>query len=214
VTTSVALLQLPPLPGVPPLLAGRMTVAVRVVHVGDAASGARLVAPMRAAAPVLLDGVRELPFAEIDSVHSDPVDPMPAAERGFLLRELPAQAVDRLLAAVGPGSSSPLIMVELRALGGAYARGGAHPSAFCHRDQAVAVLAVGIGAPPLLTAVGAAAEAVAEALDPWCDGATLPNTTTGPTAYDAPTLARLLALAERYDPARVLLDARSRLGRA
>jgi FAD/FMN-containing dehydrogenase len=49
-TTSVAVLQLPPLPGVPPPLAGRTTVAVRFVWTGDAAEGERLLEPVRSAA--------------------------------------------------------------------------------------------------------------------------------------------------------------------
>jgi FAD/FMN-containing dehydrogenase len=214
VTTSLAVLQLPPMPGVPPVLAGRMTVAVRFLHVGDAETGAALLAPMRAAAPVLLDGVGVLPLAAIDMVHSDPVDPMPSYERGFLLRELPAEAADAFVAAAGPGSSSSLIVLELRHLGGAFARGGTHPSAFCHRDQQFALLAVGIGVPPLVDAAQASAAAVTDALAPWCDGKTMPNFTAGPSAYDAPTLARLIAVAEHYDPHHVLTDGAARLGRA
>lgn len=48
----------------------------------------------------------------------DPTDSMPVWERGATLRELPAEAVDELLAAAGPGVEVPLIMVEVRHLGG------------------------------------------------------------------------------------------------
>ena len=49
VNTSIAFLQLPELPDVPPPLAGRFTVAVRYTALGDAGGGAgRLLAPMRA----------------------------------------------------------------------------------------------------------------------------------------------------------------------
>ena len=213
-TTSLALLQLPPLPGVPPLLAGRLTVAVRFVHVGDEATGAALLAPMRSAAPLLLDGVRVLPFAEIDAVHSDPVDPMPALEMGFLLRELPAAALDALLGVAGPGTPSPLVVLELRALGGAVTRPGRHPSAVCPRDVPFSLLSSGIGVPPFVEAVQATTRAVTQALAPWSDGRTLPNFAAGPTAYDGPTLERLLAVAGHYDPAGVLTDGATRLGRA
>jgi FAD/FMN-containing dehydrogenase len=212
-TTSAALLQLPPLPGVPPVLAGRMTVAVRFLHVGTPTPARHCSTPMRAVAPLLLDGVGVLPFAAIDAVHSDPVDPMPSYERSFLLRELTAETVDALVDAAGPGSPSPLIVLELRALGGAFARGGAHPSAVCHRDAAASVLCVGLGVPPLVASAQAAAEAVTRALAPWSDGRVLANFGGGPAAYDQPTLARLLALAERYDPTGVLADGATRLGR-
>ena len=43
----------------------------------------------------------------------------------MVLRELPAEAVDALLAAAGPDVPSPLDLVELRAIGGALE----HPAA-------------------------------------------------------------------------------------
>jgi FAD/FMN-containing dehydrogenase len=60
-TTSVALLRLPPLPFVPPPLAGKLTMALRVAFVGGSAEGEQLVAPMRRVAPALIDAVGELP---------------------------------------------------------------------------------------------------------------------------------------------------------
>mgnify|MGYP001444972762 CR=1 FL=1 len=56
-TTSFALFQLPPMDGVPPELADRLTLSIRYVWTGDAAEGERRFAAMRAAAPVLLDDV-------------------------------------------------------------------------------------------------------------------------------------------------------------
>lgn len=107
VNTSIAIQQLPPLPGVPEPLAGRMTVAVRYTAVGDPASAEALLAPMRAAATPVLDTVGVLPYAAIGAVHADPVDPMPINEDQALLAELPVEAVDALLAMEGPGSGSP-----------------------------------------------------------------------------------------------------------
>jgi hypothetical protein len=105
-------------------------------------------------------------------------------------------------------------VLELRpSVARAVARPGRYPSAVCHRDAAVSVLAVGIGVPPFVDAVRKAGEAVERALAPWSDGAVLPNFSTGPAAYDAPTLARLLAVAAHYDPAHVLADGTRRLGR-
>src|SRR5262249_29377090 len=45
--TSIALLQLPAMPGVPEPLAGRYTVAVRFAALGDHAAAQRLLEPMR-----------------------------------------------------------------------------------------------------------------------------------------------------------------------
>ena len=149
VNTSICIQQLPPLPGVPEPLAGRMTVAVRYTAVGDFAEAQRLLQPMRDVAPVLIDAVGVLPYAAIGAVHADPVDPMPVHEDHALLRELTAETVDAILAACGPGSDSPQTIVELRLLGGALAREPRHRSAFCHRNAAYALSVIGVLAPPV-----------------------------------------------------------------
>lgn len=59
--TSVALQQLPPLPGVPEPLAGRLTVAVRYAPLGDPARAGGLLGPMRAAARPVMDTIGVLP---------------------------------------------------------------------------------------------------------------------------------------------------------
>jgi hypothetical protein len=209
-TTSIALLQLPPIPGVPEPLAGRLTVAVRFVWTGEPAEGERLLTPIRDCAAPLIDAVGPMPYTAIGMVHSDPVDPMPAHEAGDLLSDLPPAAVDALLAVTGPGSGSPQTVVEVRQLGGAVARGAATPDAMCHRDAAFTLLAIGVPVPPMGDAVVAHAAQVREAIAPWATGGQLPNFQCGTGAerlarsYDEPTLSRLVAIAERYDPNRVL----------
>ncbi|UQE73975.1 FAD-binding oxidoreductase [Gordonia sp. PP30] len=208
--TSIALLRLPALPGVPPQLAGRLTVAVRYVHTGPADEAAALFAPIRAAAEPILDGLGVLPYAAIGAVHADPVDPMPVLEDGHLLSGLPADAVDTLLAVAGPEASCPLLVVELRLLGGAFAAEPAVASAVCHRDAPFHLYAIGALVPPIAEAVAPAEQALAGAMGPWLTGGRLPNfAASGDPAvitacYDADTVEWLRALAQRYDPAGVL----------
>ena len=209
-STSVALQQLPALPQVPPPLAGRLTVAVRYASVADPDEADAVLAPMRAAAPVLIDAVGELPYTEIGRVHSDPVDPMPVHEEAALLADLPAEAVDRLLSLAGPGSGSPQVIVELRLLGGAFARPPAHRDAFCHRAAAYTLAVIGVAAPPVAEQVAAHAGQVVDALGPWSTGGLMPNfaATADPEEsarrYDPDTLHWLRSLAGQYDPAGVL----------
>ncbi|MEZ0341059.1 FAD-binding oxidoreductase [Mycobacterium sp. pV006] len=209
VSTSIAVQQLPPLPGVPEPLAGRMTVAVRYAAVGDFGEAERLLAPVREVATPILDAVGVLPYAAIGAVHADPVDPMPIHEDQALLTDLPAEAVDALLAVAGPGSGSPQVIVELRALGGALARQSRHPGAFCHRDAAFSLAVVGVPMPDADVVVEHA-RAVTSAVAPWASWGQMPNFAPSDDparparVYDADTLHRLAALAERYDPARVL----------
>ncbi|QBX56085.1 FAD-binding oxidoreductase [Nocardioides seonyuensis] len=204
-TTSFALFQLPEMEGVPPMLAGRLTLSIRFVWTGSAAEGERWFAAIRAAAPVILDDVAEKPYTAIDSVHTDPLDPTPAYEAGDVLTDFPQEAVDALLALTGPGVASPQILVEVRQLGGAFARPGEHPSAFASRAAAYSLLTVGIAEVP---GVEEHAQAILDALEPWVGGHRLPNFTFTPEeyvdAYDEVTLARLRRAVRAYDPDRVM----------
>jgi hypothetical protein len=200
---------------VPPPLAGRLTVAVRFAYAGaDPEEAERLLAPVRAAASVLLDGVGLLPYAALDAIHADPVDPLPAVEDSALLRELPADAVDALLAVAGAGSGSPQVIVEVRQLGGAVARPGAYESAFSQRDAAFQLFVVGIAGDP---ATGEHAAGVVARLAPWATGTVLPNfaATDDPAdfarGFTPAVVARLRDVAAVYDPAGVLA-ARALLG--
>lgn len=200
-TTSFALFQLPEMDGVPPVLAGRLTLSVRYVWTGAAAEGERWFAAMRAAAPVILDDVADKPYTAIDSVHTDPLDPTPAYEAGNVLTDFPAEAADALLALTGPDAASPQILVEVRQLGGAFARPGGHPSAFASRGAAYSLLVVGISEIP---GVEDHADAILDALQPWAGARRLPNFTFEPEqyvdAYDEVTLARLRRAIRTYDP--------------
>ncbi|MEU0495729.1 FAD-binding oxidoreductase [Mycobacterium sp. NPDC006124] len=210
VNTSVCIQQLPPLPGVPEPLAGRMTVAVRYTAVGDVAEAQRLLLPMREAAPVLIDAVGVLPYAAIGAVHADPVDPMPVHEGHALLRELTAETVEAILAACGPGSRSPQTLVELRLLGGALAREPRHRSAFCQRNAAYALSVIGVLASPDGAAVASHAADLVAAVAPWSTGGQMPNFAASDDpgrpgrCYDEDALAWLTALARRHDPASVM----------
>jgi FAD binding domain len=209
-TTSIALMQLPAVPGVPPPLAGKPTLSVRYVWTGDPAAGEDLLRPLRTVAEPLLDAMGMMPFAGIGAVHNDPPDPMPAHEETDLLHSLPDAALDALLAVAGPAAGSPLAAVELRQLGGAMARPPAEPDMNCHRDAAYNLFAVGALVPPVADAVPGHARKVRAAMAPWATGGALPNFAagTGPArlarSYDPATLTRLTDLAVAYDPAGVL----------
>ena len=208
-TTSFVIFQLPDAPelGIPPMLAGRMTLSVRFVWTGDVEEGRALLDQIRAVAPVILDDADLKPYAAIDSVHADPVDPMPVVDPAMLLTEFTAETADRLLEVVGYGSGSPLIMLEVRQLGGAYAREGAHPSAFSHRAAGFSVLAVGIAMDPTVMQRW---DSVYSALASWDTGGVWPNfgaphdSRTARRAYDDQTLRRIAEISSKYDPDGVL----------
>jgi hypothetical protein len=96
---------------------------------------------------------------------------------------------------------SPQVLVEVRQMGGAIARGGEDPGAFASRDVAYSLLIVGIAEIP---GVQDHAAAILEAMRPWTGGYRLPNFTFTPEqyadAYDEVTIARLRRAIRTYDP--------------
>ncbi len=93
----------------------------------DAVSGDALLAPMRAVGSPVLDEVGELSPTATDAVHREPTSPVPVHDGGAALRDLPAAAVDALLAAADVDIGGPVTTVELRVLGGALGRPAAVP---------------------------------------------------------------------------------------
>ncbi|MCD2146827.1 FAD-binding oxidoreductase [Gordonia paraffinivorans] len=206
--TSVAVLRLPPDPDLPAPLQGQLAVHVRYTHTGDPAAAAALLAPMRSAGPILLENVDILPTAALDAVHMDPADPMPSVERGVLLGEFPAAAVEALLEVAGPQVPSPPAIVEVRLLGGRLRRPQRVPNAVAGRHGAYSVIAIGVPARPLADQVGPRLQAVLDALAPWRCGALL--NFCGLRAADRAGLwgpderLRLETIRRRHDPAGVL----------
>jgi hypothetical protein len=135
-SSSVALLRLPADPRLPDPIRGRFVAHLRMAHVGEPVEGARLADGMRHSGPVVFGTLGELPMTSLDLVHLDPVDPMPTHERGLLLDELGEGVVDAVLAQTGGPAEHPLVVTELRNLGGAIARTPQRPSAVPGRDAA------------------------------------------------------------------------------
>jgi hypothetical protein len=208
-TTSFVLFQLPDAPelGVPPQLAGRMTLGVRFVWTGAPAKGQELLDQIRDVAPVILDDAALKPYTAIDSVHADPVDPLPVVDPAMLLTEFNEETAAALLEVAGYGSESPQLLVEVRQLGGAYAREAAHPNAFSHRAAGFSVLAVGMAEDPRVLPHW---ELLYSALAEWDTGGVWPNfgpphdASTARRAYDDDTLRRIVAASRKYDPDGVL----------
>lgn len=208
VTSSVAVINFPPLPDLPEGLRGRTVVHVRFAHVGGEADGRLLLAPLRAVATPLIDAVAEIKYADIGSVHADPTDPLPGAERAVLLRELPPAAIDAFLASIGPEGGLPLMMGEIRAMGGALARDPAIPNAVGGRDARFSVFVVGVLAPKIAEIVPDALESVLANLRPWSTGGSLMTFAGAATgapadrvraAWSADTSARLDTIRARVD---------------
>lgn len=203
--TSVGrLMNFPPIPEIPDPFRGKSFAVVEVIYNGDETSGAELVAPLRELGTVAMDTIATVPPAGIVDLHMDPPEPSPYAGASALTGDLDAAAIDAILAAVGPGSGSQLVSVELRHCGGAFSRAPEGAGALATLPGSF--LAFGVGIVPVPEAMAPTQQwlsAFKSAVEPYRAGSYLnfcDDPTDLETAFPAATVARLREVKERYDP--------------
>ncbi|WP_433475638.1 FAD-binding oxidoreductase [Spirillospora sp. CA-142024] len=201
-TSSIALMPVPDIPVFPEPLRGKHVAHVRIAYVGD--DGERLVAPLRAVGPRLIDTVDEMPYTASGTIHNEPPVPMAYHATNVALDRLDEETVGDLLALVGPGSPDRAIL-EIRHLGGAMAKEPSVPNAVGNRgaEYLVGVLSkLGPGAD-----VEALHTRVGDALERKASGRLL-NFLFGANAtpeqvrasYEPEIYERLAGLKAVYDP--------------
>ncbi|HEY5788788.1 MAG TPA: FAD-binding oxidoreductase [Microlunatus sp.] len=212
-TSAVTVRRFPPVPTVPEPLRGRVLVALRGCWSGDRREGAALVDQARSAlGPATLDTFTTMPAARLAEISADPVDPLPSRNRHELLTDLTAPAIDDLLGLAGAGSSWPLVMTEVRQLGGALIGREDALSPMAHTRARFSLNAIGMTASPeQAAAVRSRLAALAERMAPHATGDTYLNflDLDGATpervraAFSPADRRRLNALEHHYDPADV-----------
>ncbi|MEV6175285.1 hypothetical protein AB0L99_44770 [Streptomyces sp. NPDC051954] len=207
-TTSLAIMNVPPSPAFPEALHGRILTTLRVAFTGDAAEGERLLSPLRALGP-MADAVAEMPYTDVAKIYADPAGPIRTRERSGALRELNDTTLRRLLAAAGPGAERPPLVVEIRHLGGALARVPRHPNAVGPRDAEFTLFVADIAPDPALDAtLEEGQQRVFDDLGSSLTGQVIPpnfltdhDTTARQvrTAYRCQDYDRLVSLKRRFD---------------
>lgn len=196
--STIAFLRLPPWPDVPELLRDRFVVHMRFSSLRSRDEADGVLAPMRAIAPVLLDTITEMPYREASSIFFEPHTPVPWMERSAMLRCLPEEAVDVLLALLGPDARTDLGFVELRPLGGALERPPIVPDAVPGRSARWSLFAAAGGPPDLAPHFHKQLTALIDAVKPWAQEETAPNL-LGASQGTTPEELRIIYGAERYD---------------
>lgn len=206
-SSGIALVNLPPLPDLPEFMQGKLAVSLRLSYLGERDAAEALIAPLRRAAPVLMDTVADKPFTEFGSISMDPSDPAPAVEHFGLLTELTEDTVQAIADVAGPDSG--INLVDLRHLEGAYSRPPATPNAVGARDAAFSLFAITVVPPgeEVSTYANAGLE-LFERLTPWLSEAKHPNflspadATAQETrkAYAPDVYERLREVKTLYDP--------------
>jgi hypothetical protein len=206
------LLRFPPFPEIPEPLRGGSFVSVDVAHLGSAEEAEALLAPLRALPALRTDSLGTVPLAELGGICAEPVDPMPIMEMSGLLRDVDDVAIDRLLAVAG-GAQSPLLVVQIRHLGGALARGNEDDGPAGAIEDPYHLFCLGVPVSPEVTAAvtssfGAIREALAEHLTGRRTFNFLADNDDPTSALSQSALTRLAAVKQAVDP-----DARFRSNR-
>lgn len=208
-TSSVKIINFPPMPQVPEVFRGKSFVLVHGCYAGPAEAGAALVQSWRDWHTPVMDDFGEMPFAQVAKISNDPVDASPSKVTGAWMRELSDAAIDTIIAYAKPQATLPsLTMLEVRHVGGAMGRAPADFNAFSHRDAPLLLFALGITpSPESVSAMRAYTDAMLRDLGPALTGGVYMNFVGLQEArdrtrdgFDAGVFERLQALKARYDP--------------
>ena len=210
-TTAVTFLNVPPLPDVPEPLRGGSFVVLRGCYCGDnPEEGEELFRPVREGlGDPVMDTFGVIPVAAMDAISMDPVDPMGSIQRSEMLDDLSPEAIEALVEVAGPDSGSPLIMLEIRQLGGVLSRVPERLSPIGDGRSKYIMNAVGVTfTPEMAENVRAHIARVNEKTREYQTGETYVGfmeldaacEDRVRTAYPPEDFARLVALKDRLDP--------------
>lgn len=204
---SIALLRLPDMAFIPEPIRGQFVVHLRFALAGSKEEGDALLAPMREVSTVIMDTAGPISYEHIDLVNMDPAEPLPYEEGGALLADFDEAAQAALLQVAGPDAQTPLLLVEVRPLGGALARSTAGPDAVGGRDAKFNLLSIGMLVPPIADAVPAAIADLLDTMRPFATGYTLVNfhghagdATDRARAWPPDIYEFISKVKQRYDP--------------
>jgi hypothetical protein len=199
-----SLLHFPPIPDVPAFARGRSFAVVMAAFLGEEAEGRRLLRPLRDLGPAR-DTFAMVPPVVLGDLAMDPLDPLPIVSGHELLDELPAGAIDEILAAVGPGSGrgETLTMLQFRQLGGALAREAPGAGARATLPGEISMFALGVTPDDASAAAVRAAIGDVKAAVAAHRAGHYPNFVEEPADasafFDAATWGRLREIKSRYD---------------
>jgi len=201
--------QFPPLPEVPEQLRSQGFASVAVAYLGKPEDAEALLAPFRELPGLAMDLMGEVPLADFTTIADEPTDPMPGMQRSSLLSRLDDTAIAVLTAVVGAGSGSPLPVVQIRHLGGAFARDAANGGAHGPVTEPYNLFALGIPAvPELVEVIGVFFARISAAVAHVSSGRTLLNFLDGaedPGRWWSPeTRERLVRAKQASDPLHII----------
>lgn len=144
VGAALAIWRFPPIDLVPEIVRGRQLVTMTACVMGSEAEAAEVLGPLGALPEPYFDTFGVIRPTDFGHVNQEPEDAIQATGRTATLSDLADSTVGALLEHLGPGVESPIVMAEIRRLGGAVGR--SHPGGGCvgHVEEAYMIHAVGV----------------------------------------------------------------------
>lgn len=168
VTSIVRFLRPPPVPDVPEQLREVPLLTIDAACIGSQAEGEAAIAPLREIGEPIMDTFAWMPAEGLCRIHMDPEQPVPGQGHHALVRDLSDEAIDAFVGAAGADAGSPLLLAELRHLGGALGRPAENGGALAKLDAGFVMFGVGL---PVTPELGAAIERhldhLEETMRPW-----------------------------------------------
>jgi FAD/FMN-containing dehydrogenase len=205
VTSVIRFLRPPDIPDVPEFLRGKELLVIDAACIGDQAAGEAAIAPLREIGEPILDTFAQIPAPALCHIHMDPEQPVPGLGHHRVLRELSDEAIEAFVGVAGPDSGTPLLLTELRQLGGALGRPDPDGGALSHLDADWVMYGVGMAmGPEMSEAVSAGLDRMDEAMEPWAAEGGYFNFADRPCDSDAilppDVCSRLVEVKRKWDP--------------
>lgn len=205
VTSVVRFLTPPDVPDVPEPLRNTPLLTVDGACIGSREEGEAAFAPLLEIGEPMMSTFDQVPPAALCRIHMDPEQPVPGLGHHTVLRELSDEAIDVFVSLAGPQSGTPLLLTELRQMGGAMSRPDASGGALSHIDAGWAMLGIGMPMTPELgQAINGQLDRLQEELAPWAADGGYFNFAERACDADAilppEVCARLADVKRQYDP--------------
>ena len=206
----VRMLNLPPIPDIPEPLRGKRWLAITAACIGSREEGERAIAPLREVGEAVLDSFDQMPAVGLTRIAMDPEPPVPGLGHHRVLAELPDEAISAFIDVAGPDSGAPLLLAELRHLGGALSRPAENGGALEKLDGEFVALGIGMLMDrALLEPITGALDELANAMNRWATEGGYFNYAERPCDVDAllppETCARLAQVKRSWDPEDLIL---------
>jgi FAD binding domain len=205
VTSVVRFLRPPDLPDVPEPLRNTPLLTIDAACIGGREAGEAAIAPLRELGEPIMDTFDQIPAAGLCRIHMDPEQPVPGIGHHAILRELSDEAIDAYVGLAGPDAGSPLLLTEIRQVGGALGRPDPDGGALSHLDAEWVMFGIGL---PMTPELGQAIEAHLDRFDetmaPWAANGGYFNFAERPCDTDAilppDVCSRLAEVKRQWDP--------------